>query len=72
MAKPKVMEGWRIQCRDCSYSDRFGALKFSAEQACVRHWNRMHHAIGLYEVTLDHMFGELEGQYSLLPEDPPF
>jgi hypothetical protein len=76
MTKRRAMEGWRIQCTDCAYGDRFGEARINAELACVRHRNRVHHKIGLYRVELAYMFGEMEGQQTLVLDHdenaPPF
>lgn len=67
-------EGFMVRCLGCSYSARFGVARINAELACVRHRNRFHHQIGLYEVNLAYLFGELEGQQTLIFDDdkPPF
>jgi len=63
-----------VRCQQCSYSARFGRARINAELACVRHRNRLHHQIGLYVVELTYMFGEIEGQQTLVLDGdvPPF
>lgn len=74
MAGPVQVEGWMVRCHGCSYGARFGKARINAELACVRHRNRFHHKIGLYEVQLTYMFGEMEGQQTLVFDGdvPPF
>lgn len=61
--------GWWVKCLECRYGRRFGRVRVNADLAAMKHRNRFHHAVGLYGVTLEHLFEEMTGQGTLEYDD---
>jgi hypothetical protein len=64
--------GWMVRCTDCSYGAHFGKARESATLACTRHRFKLHHTIGLYAVSLEHLWNADLDNQMMLDDIPPF